>query len=101
MGSVQSVVAVAAALVLSFIGPVHPLANPQLLQAVLIHLSLGQDEPYYTCRETYHPMERGGREWELIKGVIHLNTISNCQLFLYNRNRNVNHAREQRVSHQA
>ena len=47
---------VPAALVVALVGPLHPLADPQLLQAVLVHLSLGQDKAQDATRKANHPI---------------------------------------------
>ena len=46
---------VPAALVVALIGPLHSLADPQLLHPVLVHLSLGQEEAQEAGRKANHP----------------------------------------------
>lgn len=53
--NVLCVMAVATPVVFSLVCPFHPLSNLQLLQSVLVHLSLGQDETDDTRWEAYHP----------------------------------------------
>lgn len=48
-------IAVAAAFIFPLVWPFHPLSNLQLLQSVLVHLSLGQEEADDTRGEAYHP----------------------------------------------
>lgn len=49
------VVVSATALVVSLVGHLHPLANLQLLQSVLIHLPLDQEEGDDAGGESDHP----------------------------------------------
>lgn len=51
-------VAIASPFIFSLIGPLHPLPNLQLLQSVLIHLSLGQDEANDAGGKSNHPAKR-------------------------------------------
>lgn len=53
---VLCIIVVATSCIVSLIGAIHPLTDLQLLQSVLVHLSLGQDEAYDTRGQTYHPI---------------------------------------------
>lgn len=60
-------VAIASPFIFPLVRPLHPLANLQLLQSVLVHLSLGQKEADDACGESYHPGERHDLNGRLTK----------------------------------